>query len=291
MQYDYDYRHDGSKRKAFNELSRLVFGLDFEPFYASGWWDDSYICHTLFDGDRAVSNVSVTTMRFMIRGREQDALQLGTVMTHPDYRGKGLAGDLMAKVTKAYEGKTSFRFLFANDMVTDFYPRYGFYERPRYLFSCPFSPDGERAGRFRLLDLEKKDDRMTLEGVLFSRVPVSETFSLVTGQSIALFHALYLLSDALLFDEEEEGVLMAAQEGETLHLYDAAYPRKIGWLSLFKRLPFRGIRQVVFHFTPEPDELPRGEWVLANEEDDHFFTDAPPGLIPEKFSFPATGQT
>lgn len=291
MQYDYDYRHDGSKRKAFNELSRLVFGLDFEPFYASGWWDDSYICHTLFDGDRAVSNVSVTTMRFMIRGREQDALQLGTVMTHPDYRGKGLAGDLMAKVTKAYEGKASFRFLFANDSVTGFYPRYGFSERPRYLFSYPFPRDTGRAGRFRLLDLEKKEDRMVLEGALFSRVPVSESFSLVTGQSIALFHALYLLSDALLFDEEEKGILMAAQKGETLHLYDAAYSRKIEWLSLFDRLPFRGIREAVFHFTPERGEFPDGEWDVVNEEDDHFFTDAPRGLLPEKFSFPVTGRT
>ena len=291
MTYDYAYRHDGSKRRAFNELSRLVFGLDFEPFYESGWWDDSYICHTLFDGDKAVSNVSVTKMRFMIRGREMDALQLGTVMTHPDYRGQGLARELMAMITSAYQGAFSFRFLFANDSVTEFYPRYGFSERPRYRYHTALHLSGKTGNGFRSLDLEKSGDRRILESCLSSRNPVSEAFSLVTGQSIALFHALYLLRDALLFDEEEKGVLMAGQEGETLHIYDAAYPGKIKWLSFLHRLPFSGIREAVFHFTPEPDEFPDGEWDVVNEEDDHFFTDAPPGLLPEKFSFPVTGRT
>jgi GNAT superfamily N-acetyltransferase len=291
VKYDYAYRHDGPKRRAFSELSRLVFGLDFEPFYASGWWDDSYICHTLFDGDNAVSNVSVTKMRFLIRGREVDALQLGTVMTHPDYRERGLARELMANITKEYEGQFSFRFLFANDSVTAFYPRYGFVERERFCYSAPLVQQANESAGFRYLDLEKAEDRRILERCLYSRLPLSSAFSLITGQSIALFHALYLFSDALLFHEKEEGVLMVRQEGETLHLYDAAYPRKIEWASFLQTLPFSGIREAVFHFTPETDELPRGEWIMEKEEDDHFFVDAPQALFPEKFSFPATGRT
>ncbi|HPE20473.1 MAG TPA: GNAT family N-acetyltransferase [Candidatus Mcinerneyibacteriales bacterium] len=291
MKYEAAYHRDDSKRRAFNTLSRLVFGLDFEPFYESGWWDDSFICHTLFEGNKAVSNVSVTKMRFMIRGREMETLQLGTVMTHPDYRGKGLARELMLRITKAYEGQASFRFLFANDSVTDFYPRYGFYERPRFLFSCPLVLSGNRAGKFRFLNLEKTEDRRILESCLSARIPVSDLFSLVTGESITLFHALYLFRDSLLFDEEENGILIVRQEGQTLHLYDAIYPRKISWTDYFAKLPFSGAGEALFHFTPETAGIQGGVWQIEAEEDDHFFVDAPPGLLPEKFSFPATGRT
>jgi len=238
-----------------------------------------------------VSNVSVTKMRFLIRGRELDALQLGTVMTHPDYRERGLARELMANITKEYEGQFSFRFLFANDSVTAFYPRFCFVERERFYYTAPLVLQANESAGFRYLDLEKAEDRRILERCLNSRLPLSSAFSLITGQSIALFHALYLFSDALLIHEKEERVLMARQEGETLHLYDAAYPRKIEGVSFLQTLPFSGIREAVFHFTPETDELPRGEWVMEKEADDHFFVDAPQGLFPEKFSFPATGRT
>jgi transposase len=47
------------------------------------------------DHDEVIANVSVSELQMLIEGQEVSALQIGTVMTHPEYRGKGLARKLM----------------------------------------------------------------------------------------------------------------------------------------------------------------------------------------------------
>lgn len=84
-----------NRRHAFNQLAMETFGLDFEPWYRGGWWGDRYRPCTLFDGERAAANVSVNFMEFSLEDRKRRYLQLGTVMTAPAYRGRGLARWLM----------------------------------------------------------------------------------------------------------------------------------------------------------------------------------------------------
>lgn len=45
-------------------------------------------------------------------------------MTHPDYRGQGLAKKLLEHVIAKYEDQYDFLYLFANDTVLDFYPKF-----------------------------------------------------------------------------------------------------------------------------------------------------------------------
>lgn len=47
-------------------------------------------------------------------------------MTHPNYRGQGLAKNLLNHVIAKYEDQYDFLYLFANDTVLDFYPKFGF---------------------------------------------------------------------------------------------------------------------------------------------------------------------
>ncbi|GIO00553.1 hypothetical protein J5TS2_12210 [Brevibacillus halotolerans] len=47
-------------------------------------------------------------------------------MTHPDYRNKGLSGKLMHYIIDKYEKECDFIYLFANETVLDFYPKFGF---------------------------------------------------------------------------------------------------------------------------------------------------------------------
>jgi predicted GNAT family acetyltransferase len=54
-------------------------------------------------------------------GKEYQAIQIGTVMTHPDYRKKGLAKKLIEHITAIYEKQSDFIYLFANKTVLDFY--------------------------------------------------------------------------------------------------------------------------------------------------------------------------
>jgi predicted GNAT family N-acyltransferase len=79
--------------------------------------------------------------------------QIGTVMTDPEYRGKGLAAELMNRVIGQYENESEAFYLFANDTVLDFYPRFGFrrMERMEIFTRKRFNTSGEH--RFRKLDM------------------------------------------------------------------------------------------------------------------------------------------
>lgn len=55
-------------RSAFNKLVDKVFNISFEAWYQAGYWHKKYIPYTLFDGDKAVANVSVNIMDFNTLG-------------------------------------------------------------------------------------------------------------------------------------------------------------------------------------------------------------------------------
>ena len=113
-------------RESFNDLAQATFGIDFSDWYAAGHWGDHYIPHVLTVEDTVISNVSVSLMRFRIGGAEKNYIQLGTVMTHEAYRGKGLNRQVMERVLEKYAGRVDGIYLFANDSVLDYYPKYGF---------------------------------------------------------------------------------------------------------------------------------------------------------------------
>ena len=52
-------------------------------------------------------------------------LQLGTVMTAPEYRGRGLGRTIMEYIDRAYADADGI-YLFGNDSVVDYYPKFGF---------------------------------------------------------------------------------------------------------------------------------------------------------------------
>src|SRR5690606_33968511 len=75
---------------------------------------------------KVIANASVNKMTVISNEKEYKAIQVGTVMTHPDYRNQGLAAELMNKIIEIYEKEYDFIYLFANETVLDFYPKFGF---------------------------------------------------------------------------------------------------------------------------------------------------------------------
>ncbi|WP_326717516.1 GNAT family N-acetyltransferase [Vagococcus jeotgali] len=65
-------------------------------------------------------------MTFVINKKKHQVLQLGTVMTKETYRDQGLSRRLIEEILKDYQGKVDMIFLFANETVLEFYPKFGF---------------------------------------------------------------------------------------------------------------------------------------------------------------------
>ena len=140
-------REDPALRQSFFDLARATFGLDFAPWYASGGWTDLYRPYALEKDGEVVANVSVNLTR--LRRGESVGLfvQLGTVMTRPDLRKRGLGRFLMERVLEDWSCACQGIYLFANDSATGYYPRFGFsasYETEHVL---PLPDGGAGLGR------------------------------------------------------------------------------------------------------------------------------------------------
>lgn len=94
--------------QSLSDLAKLIFGINL------GDWDEKYIPFSYVEGNKVIANVSANVLDLIVQGEKISALQIGTVMTHPDYRNRGLSASLMENVLKEYENKNELIYLFAN---------------------------------------------------------------------------------------------------------------------------------------------------------------------------------
>ena len=134
------YQEEPRLRESLHTLARDTFGLDLERWYRAGDWGDRYRPYSLLHGGRVVANLSVSPMDFHLLGNELHLVQIGTVMTHPDYRGRGLIHFLMARALADWRDKCGGFYLFANRDTLEFYPRFGFARTREFRHSMALSP-------------------------------------------------------------------------------------------------------------------------------------------------------
>ncbi|GAM15376.1 GNAT family N-acetyltransferase [Mesobacillus selenatarsenatis] len=245
-----DYRQSEALRNSFIQLAADIFGLNFKSWHEHGYWDERYIPFSYADGDMIVANVSVNELDFIIEGKSYKALQIGTVMTHPEYRNKGLSASLMNHVLDVYQGKYDFMYLFANDRVLDFYPKFGFEEVEEYQYAAKISAG---QGGFELRKLELADDLDLIEKTVYERVPVSKTFSTANSSGITMYHILNVFPDHLYYHAEEDAVVIFTMENRVVQLYDVISTATINIKNIVAG--FGETDCIEFHFTPDYRDL------------------------------------
>ncbi|MBV7504031.1 GNAT family N-acetyltransferase [Bacillus sp. sid0103] len=93
-----NYQDNKGLRGSFNQLALNTFGIEFENWYQNGYWTEKYMPYSFVDHNQVVANVSVNLLNLVINAEEKQAIQIGTVMTHPNYRNKGLSRRLIEMV-------------------------------------------------------------------------------------------------------------------------------------------------------------------------------------------------
>lgn len=250
--HSYDYKNHDGYRASFNRLSKLVFGIEFEAWYQKGAWDDRYICHSFVAGDEVIANVSVSKMNLVINGEYIRALQIGTVMTHPEHRGKGLSKQLMEHVLDTYEDTCDLFFLFANRTVLEFYPKFGFAALPEHQFYLNIS-DEPKANLILLekLDVSTKEHWNLIKQKLSSRRPISKYFGVTNNEGLFQFYALNVFHECLYYSRTDDAIIVFEHEGDLMHLYDIVSDKEVDIEALVSRITTEQTRQIRFHFTPD----------------------------------------
>ena len=274
------YRDQEGLRLSFNRLAQLTFGINFEAWYQKGAWDDSYTCYSFADGEEIVANVSMTAMTVLLNGNEVPALQIGTVMTHPDYRGLGLFKTLMEEALAPLGKQDSgLVFLFANESVVNLYPKLGFSRSPFYRYETDVElAKLVRSPQLRKLDVFREEDWALLVRLAQSRSPLPAECSFSGSPSIFLWYCLNVFPDALYYAEDREVLLVYEWSEGKFDLMDIVSSRPVLFAEVAECLAAHQVEavsqdrrcRVEFHFSPDFADL-AGENIRRREDEEEFF--------------------
>lgn len=248
-----DYKTDDVLRKSFNQLAKHTFGIEFEKWYQAGCWEDNYKCYSYKDEDEVVVNLSTTNLTMMVNHRLFNAVQVGTVMTHPDYRGKGHNSALMRKALDEHKEADLF-FLFADKDAIAYYEKYGFkaYRQYDYMLDLAVSK-GDKLDQVVDLDMNKACDRERVITYYEARRP-SETYDTFDAGSILMWYCVNFYNGHIKYIEALDTIVISECDEETLDLVTVLSKEAYELDELLPYIVTESIKVISFGFTPVDDQ-------------------------------------
>lgn len=263
-----------ANRNSYFQLAKKMFGIKFDEWYQSGYWSGSFIPYVLMDGDKVVSSVSVCINDMKWANQTKRYLQLSTVMTDAEYRNKGLNRWLIEVVLKEWKDKCDAIYLYANDSVVNFYPKFGFEEFTEYQYKMlihkvlPHKGLIQRTdGVVRKLDITSLDDW----NLIMQKYALSNPFSRVTTDNLGafVFHCIQSFTNDIYYIEQFEAVVIAEHDGDTFKCYDIFTDYNCNLKDILGALTLEKTKIVFLGFTPKSSE----NFIIepSQEEDTHLF--------------------
>lgn len=261
------YQQDETLRAEFNRMTQQFWGFDFENYYQSGFWDDKCILYSLFDENRIVSHTTVS----LFEQEERTLVQLGTVMTDENYQKQGLSRFLIERITADFMEKSDGMFLFANETVLDFYPRFNFFPVSEFE-SFQTGKNTELVQKFtrRKLNLDDNKDLKTFETLVETAVANSKFPTKNKGLSFFYGYAYPEMGykDAAYFIEELNCAVIAMEEGGNLQIVEIFSSHEINLQDVVTTFADISFNEVTFGFTPKQEGFNSRIW---REEDLQLF--------------------
>lgn len=242
-----NYRTNDTLRHSCNELAKKTFGLDFEDWYQNGYWRDKYNPYSIVIDGKVVANVSVNTIDMVWNGSVKHFIQLGTVMTDEAYRNQGLIRTIMAEIEKDYSEEIDGMYLFANDSVLDFYPKFGFEKAVEYEYSKQVTNSGERS--MKQLPMNNKEAWAEFVEVINKSVPYS-SFEMTGNSDLIMFYITKFMQECVYYDEGLDVHVIAEVEGDELLIHNVFSEEKVNLDDVIRAFG-KDINKVTLGFTPE----------------------------------------
>jgi GNAT superfamily N-acetyltransferase len=242
-----DYKEEAVYRQGLNRLAAKTFGFDFEDWYRQGYWSDKYRPYSLLHHNVVVANVSANPIDFLMEGKLHHIVQIGTVMTEEAFRHKGLSKELIKFVIREYENQCDLIYLYANDSVLDFYPKFGFARADEYFYLKSVKRNKTNL-KLRKLNLKEQGDKTLINRLVFGALPVSR-YSMTDNPGLVMFYLSSFMADDIYYiDDLDLAVVM--QEGEELKLLDIFSEKEFDLDEVIHSLVNEEETTVTLGFTP-----------------------------------------
>ena len=259
MEYTYTtkVRENDVLRASFNELTQKTFWFNFEDWYAKKHWQDKYIPHVLVDGEKVISNVSVNIMTYAVNGEIKNFLQLGTVMTDEKYRGKGLNSYIIELILKEYKDRVDGIYLFGNDDVINYYPKFGFRPAKEYAYARKLS----KTNKVEPYEIKKVDAENPEEWELFyeavcrfnepevARKNPNDGFTLCDNVGLYFFWLESEFRNNIYYVPAADCYVVAGAEETTMNIYQVFSDKKLD-IERFTTGLSTGVEEIKLHYTP-----------------------------------------
>ena len=265
------YRDDSFALDSFNELTRNTFCFDFVGWHAAGHFGDMYVPHVIMDKEKVVSNVSVNQMQFDVGGVIKNYIQLGTVMTDNAYRGQGLNKRIMEFILQEYIDKVDGIYLFGNDSVLNYYPKFGFVPCEEYEYYFTYENNSDVIP-YSMEKVDMADDTQAkqvyavMENYFAEPDVLNENDGMYMSENISLYH-FWMDSeyrDNIYYLPECNAYVVGAVDNGKLHLYQIIGKEKVELERVAKAFG-DGFFEGVLGYTPVHKE---GLSVRKHKEED-----------------------
>lgn len=265
MQVVKNYRENKELRDSFNKLAEATFGLNFENWYQSGYWRENYIPYSIIEDGKIVSNVSVNHTKMVLDGKMKFFIQLGTVMTYEEYRNRGYVRKLMEEVMKDYSEKVDGIYLFANDTVCEFYPKFGFEVGKEYQYSKELHNDKDN--QFVKHTINGKADWNEVEHVMNKNI-CHGRMDMIENNDLIMFYVTQFMAEDVYYHEATDTYIIAEIEDDRAFVHNV-FSSTLNNLEAVLELLGKDIKFVTLGFVPlNSEKYQKNE---LKEEDTTFF--------------------
>lgn len=258
-QFIKNYKDIDKYRLCLNALTKKTYGFDFEQWYQDGYWQEKYLPYSLIHNETVVANVSVNPIDFLVCGTIKHTIQIGTVMTDKAYRNQGLIRALMNIILDEYENCSDLIYLFANDSVLEFYPKFGFKKAVEYKYSKALTKQQTNLDTIneiintthfiRKLNIDISEDRLLLTKLINNATPISKV-SMLNNPGLILFYCTSFMKDLIYYIEDLDVAIVAEIDSENINIIDI-FSEKVFDLDLITNsLITNNTMEIHYSFTP-----------------------------------------
>jgi len=266
-----DVLTDATLRENYFGLAKTVFGLDLHKWHEINR-GNNFIPYVIFDGDLAVSSAAVVVNDIKWKNTNKRYVQLSTVMTLPGHRNLGLNRRLIEHILNEWRDKCDAVYLYANDSVVNYYPKFNFMEFTEYDFTIPIKKRNinskiNNSTEIIKLNLFDADD-FSLIAVKFEE---SNPFADLTAYNpdLFFFHCHYFLKDNIYYFKDRYAVILAKNKNNQLIIYDVFAENRFDINEIIAAFKNNDAETASLGFTPNESVECRAE--PSAKEDNHLF--------------------
>lgn len=241
-----NYAHAQDGLRELGSLILHVFEVDIacldrfghDPsIVAFGWWLE----------ERLVANVSLYERRLWLAGQQVTAFGVQSVATRPEWRNKGLFGDLMTRALRYADQRSDLVILATG--TPDLYRRFGFRQIEETHFISERISTHSTA-TCRELSLDSDDDLALLNHAFSTRAPTSQLASACDHPALFMLKAQLTPEIRLIHLSALDAIIAIKYDASSLVILDVVAPKMPSVDEIVRAVAFTG-RHVEVRLTPD----------------------------------------